>query len=108
MLSIVIRICKHDVVQAEQCAWLVHNRGKCNIKSGKLTILRKMQNALTQNGLSRDRVINLFLVLYREMFFRLFHRHHWVLVQVLVNLLFGGCLLQEYNMEKTQYSMISK
>ena len=52
VINCLIRICQHDVVQAEQCAWLVHNRGKCNIKSGKLTILRKMQNALTQNGLS--------------------------------------------------------
>ena len=51
VINCLIRICQHDVVQAEQCAWLVHNRGKCNIKSGKLTILRKMKNALTQNGL---------------------------------------------------------
>ena len=54
VINCLIRICKHDVVQAEQCAWLVHNRGKCNIKSGKLVILRKMQNALTQNGLSAE------------------------------------------------------
>ena len=54
VINCLIRICKHDVVQAEQCAWLVHNSGKCNIKSGKLTILRKMQNALTQNGLSAE------------------------------------------------------
>ena len=54
VINCLIRICQHNVVQAEQCAWLVHNRGKCNIKSGKLTILRKMQNALTQNGLSAE------------------------------------------------------
>ena len=54
VINCLIRICKHDVVQAEQCAWLVHNRGKCNIKSGKLSIVRKMQNALTQNGLSAE------------------------------------------------------
>ena len=35
VINCLIRICQHDVVQAEQCAWLVHNRGKCNIKSGK-------------------------------------------------------------------------
>ena len=54
VINCLIRICQHDVVQAEQCAWLVHKRGKCNIKNGKLTILRKMQNALTQNGLSAE------------------------------------------------------
>jgi len=54
VINCLIRICQHDVVQAEQCAWLVHNRGKCSIKSGKLTVLRKMQNALTQNGLTAE------------------------------------------------------
>ena len=27
VINCLIRICKHDVLQAEQCAWLVHNRG---------------------------------------------------------------------------------
>ena len=52
VINCLIRICQHDVVQAEQCAWLVHNRGKCKVKNGKLIDLRKMQNSLTQNGLS--------------------------------------------------------
>jgi ATP-dependent Clp protease adaptor protein ClpS len=54
VINCLIRICKHDVLQAEQCAWLVHNKGKCNVKSGKLSDLRKMQNALVNNGLSAE------------------------------------------------------
>ena len=54
VIECLVKICEHTYIQAEQCAWLVHNRGKCNVKSGKLTILRKMQNALTQNGLSAE------------------------------------------------------
>ena len=52
VINCLIRICCHDLIQAEQCAWLVHNRGKCNVKNGKLADLRKMLNSLTQSGLS--------------------------------------------------------
>jgi ATP-dependent Clp protease adaptor protein ClpS len=29
-----IRMCKHDPIQAEQCAVVAHNVGKCAVKSG--------------------------------------------------------------------------
>jgi ATP-dependent Clp protease adaptor protein ClpS len=29
-----IRMCKHDPIQAEQCAVVAHNIGKCAVKSG--------------------------------------------------------------------------
>ena len=52
VINCLIRICEHDLIQAEQCAWLVHSKGKCQVKSGKLSDLRKRLQALTQNGLS--------------------------------------------------------
>tara|TARA_Y100001978_G_C23690983_1_gene434750 strand:+ start:714 stop:989 length:276 start_codon:yes stop_codon:yes gene_type:complete len=52
VINCLVRICEHDLIQAEQCAWLVHNKGKCQVKSGKLSDLRKRLQALTQNGLS--------------------------------------------------------
>ena len=52
VINCLIRICEHELIQAEQCAWLVHNKGKCQVKSGKLSDLRKRLQALTQNGLS--------------------------------------------------------
>jgi ATP-dependent Clp protease adaptor protein ClpS len=54
VINCLIRICKHDVLQAEHCAWLVHNKGKCNVKSGKLSDLRKMHSSLVNNGLSAE------------------------------------------------------
>ncbi len=27
-----VRICKHDLHQAEQCTWLIHYKGKCSVK----------------------------------------------------------------------------
>ena len=52
VINCLIRICEHDLIQAEQCAWLVHNRGKCQVKSGKLSDLKKRLRELTQSGLS--------------------------------------------------------
>jgi ATP-dependent Clp protease adaptor protein ClpS len=52
VINCLIRICEHDVIQAEQCAWLVHSKGKCQIKNGKLSDLRKRLQALTQSGLT--------------------------------------------------------
>lgn len=34
IMACLIRFCKHDPIQAEQCAHIAHNNGKCNIKVG--------------------------------------------------------------------------
>jgi ATP-dependent Clp protease adaptor protein ClpS len=34
VIACLVRYCKHDPVQAEQCAIIVHNVGKCSVKSG--------------------------------------------------------------------------
>ena len=46
------KYCDHDTVQAEQCAWIVHNNGKCLVKSGAYDDLLPICNALKDNGLS--------------------------------------------------------
>ena len=51
VINCLIRICQHDVVQAEQCAWLVHNKENV-ISKVEAYYFEKMQNALTQNSLS--------------------------------------------------------
>ena len=28
-------VCQHSVEQAEQCAWIIHTKGKCDVKSGE-------------------------------------------------------------------------
>ena len=45
------KYCDHDSVQAEQCAWIVHNNGKCLVKSGAYDDLLPICNALKDNGL---------------------------------------------------------
>ena len=46
------KYCDHDTVQAKQCAWIVHNNGKCLVKRGSYEELKPICNALNENGLS--------------------------------------------------------
>lgn len=52
VISCLVKYCKHDVYQAEQCAWIVHTKGKCVIKSGDYNMLEPLCTALCDQGLS--------------------------------------------------------
>ena len=47
-----VEICRHDPIQAEQCAWIVHHNGKCGVKRGTFDQLEPMCTALLDRGLS--------------------------------------------------------
>lgn len=47
-----VEVCKHSTVQAEQCTYIIHNKGKCSVKSGSLDELKPMKDALVERGLS--------------------------------------------------------
>lgn len=47
-------ICKHSHEQAEQCAIIVHFKGKCDVKSGSYEKLLPMCNALLDAGLTAE------------------------------------------------------
>lgn len=51
VIDSLVTICKHDVQQAEQCALLVHYKGKCDVKQGTQNSLRPMKIKLQQKGL---------------------------------------------------------
>lgn len=52
VISALVRICKHEVEQAEQVAWIVHTKGKCDVKHGSLEYLKPICKTLQNNGLS--------------------------------------------------------
>jgi len=52
VIECLIRICDHDELQAEQCALLVHFKGKAVVKSGNKSDLAAMCLALCDEGLS--------------------------------------------------------
>lgn len=47
-----IRYCGHTGLQAEQCAWIVHNSGKCAVKKGSYDELEPICGAMCEKGLS--------------------------------------------------------
>jgi ATP-dependent Clp protease adaptor protein ClpS len=52
VIECLCKYCKHTPEQAEQCAYLIHHSGKCQVKSGSKEELQSMKEALTDAGLS--------------------------------------------------------
>lgn len=46
--------CRHSLTQAEQCAQIVHNKGKYAIKHGTIDELVSINNQLTANDLTTE------------------------------------------------------
>ena len=51
VISCLIDICNHDVIQAEQCAYIANYKGKCDIKKGEYKYLKELKDALIGKGL---------------------------------------------------------
>lgn len=54
VIDTLVKVCNHEALQAEQCAMLVHYKGKCDVKSGEITDLVPMCSALLDAGLSAE------------------------------------------------------
>jgi ATP-dependent Clp protease adaptor protein ClpS len=52
VIDCLVEICGHDPLQAEQCAMLVHFKGKAIVKSGELTEMQDICTALCDRDLS--------------------------------------------------------
>ena len=52
VIASLVDICYHDIHQAEQCAYIVHFNGKCDVKNGSFEELHLMKDKLTSKGLS--------------------------------------------------------
>ena len=58
VISCLVKYCKHDSIQAEQCAFIVHTTGKCSVKRGSYDELEPICSALCDMGLSAQIEIN--------------------------------------------------
>ncbi len=54
VIETLIRVCNHEAIQAEQCALLVHYKGKCVVKTGSLKDLIAPCSSLLEAGLSAE------------------------------------------------------
>jgi ATP-dependent Clp protease adaptor protein ClpS len=54
VIDALIDVCDHSFLQAEQCATLVHYKGKCTVKSGEYKDLEPRCSKLLELGLSAE------------------------------------------------------
>lgn len=52
VIECLVKVCGHDVLQAEQCAHLVHYKGKCVVKNGTYKKLKPLCESLLEKGLT--------------------------------------------------------
>ena len=54
VIATLIKVCKHTEIQAEQCTWIIHYKGKCQVKRGVIEKLEPICTALLDRGLSAE------------------------------------------------------
>jgi ATP-dependent Clp protease adaptor protein ClpS len=54
VIDTLIRVCEHTNEQAEQCAILVHYKGRCTVKTGSYEELEPQCSSLLEAGLSAE------------------------------------------------------
>ncbi len=54
VIESLIKVCKHEVEQAEQCTWIIHFNGKCQVKRGEYEKLAPMCTALLDRGITAE------------------------------------------------------
>jgi len=52
VIECLMAYCGHEVMQAEQCAIIVHTKGKCSVKNGDFDELEPICTALSERDLS--------------------------------------------------------
>lgn len=52
VIDLLIKYCNQDAIQAEQCATLVHFKGRCSVKKGVYKDLSSIAEILAVNGLT--------------------------------------------------------
>lgn len=51
VIKTLVKVCKHDIHQAEQCTFLIHYKGKCSVKKGMYEELKPMREGITSAGI---------------------------------------------------------
>ncbi|MEQ9423873.1 MAG: ATP-dependent Clp protease adaptor ClpS [Cyclobacteriaceae bacterium] len=51
VIATLIKVCKHEQHQAEQCTYLVHYKGKCSVKRGSFNELKPMKDGICEAGI---------------------------------------------------------
>ncbi len=49
-----VDVLKHTLEQAEQCAFIIHTKGKCKVKQGEYDVLLPLCSAILDRGISAE------------------------------------------------------
>lgn len=52
VIETLIDVCEHDELQAENCAWIVHYKGKCPVKRGPVEDLKPRHQEMSNRTLT--------------------------------------------------------
>ncbi len=52
VISTLMEVCGHSEEQAEQCAMIIHTKGKYSVKEGSYALLKPMCDAITDRGIN--------------------------------------------------------
>lgn len=58
VITCLMKVCGHEQEQANQCAHLVHFKGKCDVKYGDYETISTMKEKLQGSGLSVTMEVN--------------------------------------------------
>ncbi len=51
VITALVEVCGHSQEQAEQCAMIIHSKGKYAVKDGSYEFLKPMCDAITERGI---------------------------------------------------------
>ena len=51
VMETLVDVCDHSMTQAEQCAFITHHKGKCEVRSGSLSEMKELRYKLISRGL---------------------------------------------------------
>jgi len=51
IIDSLVEVCEHDSIQAEQCTYIAHHKGKCDVKRGTIARLNPLHAELARRGI---------------------------------------------------------
>ncbi len=52
IIETLVDVCLHDPLQAEQCTWIAHYKGKCSVKDGVFSELKPIHDEMSNRGVT--------------------------------------------------------
>ena len=52
VIDVLCTVCEHTEEQAEQCAWITHYKGKCQVMTGNIDELQHKASLMSEAGLT--------------------------------------------------------